>query len=135
MIEIPSQLEGHTFSLYDLEQTLKPRGYSISGSWDYDHAYFDYKIDSRNGYQFLRVPFRAVEGGLDTRGAAVMLGRPFLLSHQYKKGPDDHAGIGNFSASFNQFQEPAEKDAEFPDRYVELGKSLVKELESILLPA
>ncbi|MBM7694390.1 hypothetical protein JOC77_003851 [Peribacillus deserti] len=132
MIEIPSRIEGHTFSLYDLESTLEPKGYIISGNWDYDHGYFDYKIDDHKGYQFLRVPFRAAEGQLDTRGAAVQMERPFLLSHKYQKDLDD-AFIGNISASFNQFQEPVKADAEFPEKYVDLGKSLVHELESILL--
>ena len=45
MISLPSELENRSFSLYHLEQTLKPLGYVISGGWEYDRGFFDYKID------------------------------------------------------------------------------------------
>jgi hypothetical protein len=131
MIEVPSQLEGHSFNFYRLEQELKPLGYVIGGNWDYDHGYFDYKIDDEVGYQFLRVPFTSVDGQLDSQNTTVQMGRPFLLSHKYQIGLDDHVG-GN-SPTFNQFSEPQDSDAQFPEKYIDLGKSLVKELEDLLL--
>ncbi|MGN7943116.1 YugN-like family protein [Virgibacillus sp. 6R] len=133
MLEIKSRLEGKAFPLYELEQKLKPLGYDIGGNWEYDHGYLDYKIDSEVGYQFLRVPFQAINGELDTPGVVVQIGTPFLLSHKYQIGLDDHARIGNVSASFNQFQEPEDKDATFPNEYIENGKELVKQLEDTLL--
>ncbi|MBB3909196.1 YugN-like family protein [Anoxybacteroides rupiense] len=133
MIEIPSALEGKTFRLYKLEQELKPLGYVIGGNWDYDHGSFDYKIDDEVGYQFLRVPFEAVDGQLDSNGTTVKLGCPYLLSHKYQIGVDDHAHIGNLSASFNQFAEPQDPDAQIPEKYINIGKILVKELENHLL--
>ncbi|MBM7605467.1 hypothetical protein JOC75_003490 [Metabacillus crassostreae] len=133
MIEIPSKIENQSFQLYFLEQKLKPLGYDIGGNWDYDHGSFDYKIDSEVGYQFLRVPFEAVDGQLDSHNTTVKIGRPFLLSHKYQIGLDDHVHIGNFSASFDQFQEPQDKDATFPEEYIDLGKALVKELEAELI--
>jgi hypothetical protein len=132
MIEIPSKIEGKHFDLYKLEQKLKPNGYAIGANWDYDHGYFDYKINDEGGYQFLRVPFRSIDGQLDARNCTVELKRPFLLFHKYQDRLDDHADIGNLSASFNQFQEPADKDAGFPEKYIDVGKSLITELETIL---
>jgi hypothetical protein len=132
VIEIPSKLDGQMIELYDLEQKLKPLGYSIGGNWEYDHGYFDYKIDSEGGYQFLRIPIKAVDGQLDYPNTMVQIGTPFLLSHKYQIGVDDHANIGNFSASFNQFQEPQDKDASLVDEYIDKGKALVKELEAEL---
>ncbi|KAB2334694.1 hypothetical protein F7731_13030 [Cytobacillus depressus] len=133
MIEIPSEIDGKSFDLYKLEQKLKPIGYAIGGNWDYEKGYFDYKIDNEEGYQFLRVPFTAIDGQLDERGCTVRLGRPFLLSHLYEDGLDDHAQSAVFSGSFNQFSEPVEKDAHVSDQYLNQGKSLVKELEAVLL--
>jgi hypothetical protein len=133
MIELSSQLEGKTFILYELETMMKPMGYVISGNWDYDHGFFDYKMDDAEGYQFLRVPFRAVDGQLDSNGTTVKFQKPFLLSHQYQDKMDDAGIIGNISASFNQFQEPKNPDAAFPDSYIGLGKSLVHDLEKRLL--
>jgi hypothetical protein len=131
MIEVPSRLEGQAFNFYNLEQELKPIGYVIGGNWDYDHGYFDYKIDDEVGYQFLRVPFKSVDGQLDSQNTTVQMGRPFLLSHQYQIGLDDH--VGDNSPTFNQFSEPQDPDAQFPKKYIDLGKSLVKELEDLLL--
>lgn len=133
MIEIPSALEGKTFRLYKLEAELKPLGYVIGGNWDYDHGSFDYKIDDENGYQFLRVPFEAIDGQLDSNGSTVKLGRPYLLSHQYEDGLDDEARTGNFSATFNQFAAPENADANVPGKYIAVGQALVKQLEQQLL--
>ncbi|QGQ47813.1 YugN-like family protein [Metabacillus sediminilitoris] len=133
MIDIPSQLDGKSYELYELEQTLKPIGYSIGGNWEYDHGSFDYKMDSDAGYHFLRIPFKAIDGQLDSHNTTVQIGTPYLLAHKYQIGLDDHARNGNFSASFNQFQEPQDKDASISDEYIDKGKALVKELEEKLI--
>ena len=39
MYEIPTKIEGKQYSLYKLEEALKPIGYSIGGGWDYDQGY------------------------------------------------------------------------------------------------
>ncbi|MCD7035765.1 YugN-like family protein [Metabacillus sp. GX 13764] len=135
MFEIPSKIENKIFKLHYLEEELKPLGYVIGSGWDYDNGYFDYKIDDEDGVQYLRVPFQAVDGELDTPHATVRLGTPFLLSHQYKKGLDDHAETGNITASFNQFSEPHDKDSYIADKYHSVGRELALELESVLLGA
>lgn len=132
MIELASKLEGELFKLYVLEQTLKPLGYVIGGNWDYDHGFFDYKINDEVGYQFLRIPFQAMDGQLDSQGTTVQIGKPYLLSHKYQIGLDDNVDVGNINASFNQFAEPQDPDAQFPDEYLSLGKELVKEAEKAL---
>jgi hypothetical protein len=135
MIELPSKVEGKQFDLYKLEQTLKPIGYTIGGNWDYDHGAFDYKINAgeKEGYQFIRLPFEAVDGQLDANNCTVKLGRPFLLSHVFEAELDDEASTGTFSGTINQFQEPVDKDASFPQQYIDDGKALVQELEMLLL--
>ncbi|MEI5907767.1 YugN-like family protein [Bacillus spongiae] len=133
MIEVPSRLEGQTFQLYKLEQELEPLGYTIGGNWDYDHGYFDYKLGKEGGYQFLRIPFKAIDGQLDSRSVSVKFGKPFLLAHTYQRGLDDYADAGTFSGIINQFSEPQDKDASFPEEYIEAGKQCVKEVESVLL--
>ncbi|KGX86733.1 YugN-like family protein [Pontibacillus litoralis] len=132
MITIPSKVESHTFSLYDLEQMLKPIGYVIGGNWDYEHGSFDYKMEDDEGYQFLRVPFIAVNGQLDDKEVRVKLGQPYLLAHQYQSGLDDQVHSGNIQAAFNQFQEPENPDAEVPERIIEIGQQLVFQLEEVL---
>jgi hypothetical protein len=133
MIQIPSKIEGQHYPLFKLEQLLKPKGFVIGGNWDYDHGSFDYKISDEEGYQFLRIPFTAVDGQLDSAGVTVKLERPFLIHHKYRSGVDDYAAPGNLAASFNQFSEPEEKDAEFPKENIRFGKQLVREMESLLI--
>lgn len=130
MIQLSSKVEGMEFDLFKLEQKLKPIGYSIGGNWDYDHGAFDYKIDDIEGYEFLRLPFEAVDGQLDANNCTVQLGRPFLLSHVYQTGIDDRV---DSAGTFNQFQEPLDEDASFPRKFIDKGKALVEELEAVLL--
>lgn len=133
MIELPSKVEGTQFDLYKLEQKLKPIGFTIGGNWDYDHGAFDYKLNDEEGYHFLRIPFSAIDGQLDAHNCTVKMERPFLLAHQYQEGLDDHAGVGSFSGSLNQFAEPVDKDARFPEKYVDNGKKILEQVEAVLL--
>lgn len=133
MIELPSILEGKVFDMYELELSLKPYGFSVGGNWEYEHGYFDCKIGEEAGYQFLRVPFKAVDGQLDARGCRVKIGRPFLLTHKYQIGLDDHAHNSNSSAAFNQFSEPVDKDAEESDPPLDLGMTMIQKIEASLL--
>lgn len=133
MITLESELEGRIFELQALETIMKPMGYSIGGNWDYEHGYFDYKLANAEGYQFLRLPFNAVDGQLDTAGVTVAFQKPFLLSHVYEADLDREGNTGFLSGSFNQFAEPVDKDADFPDAYTEMGKSALHQLERRLL--
>ncbi|MDR4436470.1 YugN-like family protein [Bacillus tequilensis] len=133
MIPIPSVIDGQSFLLQELEQVMKPLGYVINGGWEYHHGYFDYKIDDRDGYLFLRIPINAVQGSLDERGAAVRIGTPFMLRQVFQTDLDDHAEGGPFQSLFNQFSEPERRDAEIDPAYLDIGASLVKELEDVLL--
>lgn len=132
VITLDSKIESKIYSLYELEQKLKPLGFDIGGNWDYDHGYLDYKINDEVGYQFLRLPFEAVDGQLDSKGTTVKMGKPFLLSHKYQRGLDDHAFTWNGSASFDQFSEPVDADASFPEEYIDVGKSMLQEVEAQL---
>lgn len=133
LIPIQSNLEGHTYALFKLEETLKPLGYSIGGNWDYDKGCFDYKIDEEDGYQFLRVPFTAVEGELDVPGVIVRLETPYLLSHVYQDELDDQVNMLTAGTSgLDQFAEPKDADGNIKRKYIDIGKVLVQELEKHL---
>ncbi|OLO28629.1 hypothetical protein BTR23_17065 [Alkalihalophilus pseudofirmus] len=132
MIELNSAIENKQFKLQHLEEKLKPLGYIIGGNWDYDHGYFDYKIDAdEDKYLYLRVPFKAVDGEIDQKGVKVELGKPFLLNHDYKDDLDDN--VMEYNSLMNQFAEPEQKDAPFPKEMVATGQSLIQELEATLL--
>ncbi|MCL7749902.1 YugN-like family protein [Halalkalibacter alkaliphilus] len=139
MIALQSTVEGKEMKLKELEDKLKPLGYDIGGGWEYDHGCFDYKIDEEDGYTFLRLPFRAIDGELDQRGVTVQLGTPFLLNHKYQDGLDDNPDVFNglfrmaYNSSINQFQEPVDKDSTVDEKYLPTAKSLVEELELTLL--
>ncbi|WP_100332098.1 YugN-like family protein [Bacillus xiapuensis] len=132
MIELSSTLPGKSYTLYELEQKLKPMGYVIGGNWDYDHGSFDYKIDDQGGYQFLRLPFVAADGQLDSPGVTVRFGQPYVLSHVYQQGLDEEASAGNFSGSFNQFAEPEDPDGRLKEKYIISAKRLLEEAEKML---
>lgn len=133
MIRLTSKVEGRQFDLYKLEETLKPMGFSIGGNWDYDHGAFDYKLEEEDGYHFLRLPFKSIDGQLDAANCTVQIETPFLLSHVYQAGLDDHANVGALSGSLNQFSEPVDKDGDFPEKFIDNGKRLIEKVESALI--
>ncbi|HEX6922387.1 MAG TPA: YugN-like family protein [Bacillales bacterium] len=133
MIQLESRMEGTEHKLIDLEDALKPLGYSVGGNWDYDHGCFDYKVNENDGYLFLRIPFEATEGALDYEGAEVKIGAPYLLNHKYEGGLDQEVGKGTLSGFTNQFQEPVDKDDRIPERYAEEGQQLIKEADEAVL--
>ncbi|MDG5790097.1 YugN-like family protein [Evansella sp. AB-P1] len=132
MIEVQSALENKEYQLYELEKKLKPLGYVIGGGWEYDHGYFDHKIEEGGEYLYVRLPFTAIDGELDTRGVHVKLGRPFLLAHQYESGLD-HDNEEDPNPLFNQFAAPDNPDAIFPAEWIATGKEYIRELEQVIL--
>lgn len=133
MYELQSQINGLEMKEKDMERQLQPLGYDLGGGWEYDHGYMDYKIaDEDNGYLFLRIPFFATEGEVGSGNATVVLEAPFLLSHKFEAGINEDAGPV-FSALWNQFSSPEEKDAYVDENYVQEGKRLVRQLEETLL--
>ncbi|MBY6035030.1 YugN-like family protein [Fictibacillus nanhaiensis] len=133
MKAIKSKLENELIALNEAEDVLKSMGFSYGGNWDYDHGYFDYKLDDEVGYTFLRVPFEAVEGELDKKDTVIKFGEPFLLAHKYQVGLDDYASTGNLSGSVNQFSEPQDPDASVDKKWINIGKELVNKVEHALL--
>ncbi|SDI68705.1 YugN family protein [Natribacillus halophilus] len=134
MYELESRINGLEMTEKELEQRLKPLGFDMGGNWEYDHGYMDYKMDEDDdhGYQFLRIPFFATEGEVGSDKTKVVLGTPFLLSHRYEAGIAEEANPV-FSALWNQFASPEEKDAYVEDQYVQEGKNLIREVEQALL--
>lgn len=132
LIPIQSNLEGRTYALYKLEEIMKPLGYNIGGNWDYDKGCFDYKIDEEDGYQFLRVPFTAVNGELDVPGVIVRLETPYILSHVYQDELDDHVNT-LMAGTMDQFAEPKDPDGDVKRKYINIGKVLMQELEKHFL--
>ncbi|GAA0431012.1 MAG: YugN-like family protein [Bacillota bacterium] len=134
MVPLESKLENKIYSLFVLEELLKPEGFVIGSNWDYEKGFFDLKIDDQGTYYFLRIPFYAVQGSLDYPGVTVRLEKPFLLAHQYQKGYDESGSAGAFQGTFNQFQAPTDPDAEVPEAYITTGKELMKRVEDLIIP-
>ncbi|EIT85607.1 hypothetical protein A374_10238 [Fictibacillus macauensis ZFHKF-1] len=133
MIQLKSALQGECYPLGELEALLTEEGFVIGGNWDYDHGYFDYKLDDEVGYTFVRLPFTAHEKEVGENGAIVKLGEPFLLAHKYQIGLDDHANVGSVMGSFNQFSEPQDPDASIDPKWLDIGQALLTKIEQKLL--
>ncbi|WP_210366255.1 YugN family protein [Bacillus sp. REN3] len=133
MIQIPSSIDGKQYSIGDMKQKLEPIGFTVGDNWEYDHGYFDYKMNDHHGdQQYVRIPVQSTGGASDDDGTLVQVGTPFILDHQFKTDVDEEGNISNFSASVNQFKEPADKDAPIPEGFVDHGKSLVEKAEQAL---
>jgi hypothetical protein len=135
VIPLESPLTGNVYTFNDVENEVKALGFKLSENWDYEHGYFDYKMDDHVGYQFIRLPFVVTSGSLDAPSdyAMIEMKEPFLLSHKYNPGLDDNVKEGNVRAMFDQFQEPVDKDASFPEELITKGRELLADVEQVLL--
>lgn len=133
MYPLKSKLTNQSFPLYSIETELKNQGFVIGPNWDYDHGSFDLLMANDGGYQYLRLPFNVISGSLDEKGAVIQFENPFLLTHVYNEGIDDVVEGGSLTSSFNQFQEPIDKDAKVPRKYQEKGLDILNTIEAILL--
>ncbi|MGM8216511.1 YugN family protein [Bacillaceae bacterium W0354] len=134
MIQLESGIDNQLYSFSDLEDILKRLEFTIGGNWDYDHAYFDYKLESdEEKYVFLRIPVSTEIGNLDEAGAQVRIGKPFVLAHRFESGIDHESDIRNISGAFNQFQSPEEKDADVDRIYVKKAEQVLQQVERALL--
>lgn len=132
MIQINSGIENQLFAFDDLENILKRLQFVIGGNWEYDHAFFDYKLESDDEkYVYLRIPVSTEIGNLDEAGAQVRIGKPLVLAHRFESGID-HDGPQR-AGMLNQFQTPEEKDADVDEIYIEQAKEIIKQVEQALL--
>lgn len=133
MIPIQSNIDGKEVTVGELKQKLGQVGFTVNGNWEYDHAYIDYKLNDDHGDQrYVRIPFKSTGGPLDNDDTIVQIGTPFLLDHQFQTDVDEEGNIGALTGSVDQFKEPADKDAAFPEEYVERGKSVINRAEQAL---
>lgn len=134
MRKIPSSLAGKQGIFDQLREVLGEDQFTLS-NWEYEYGYFDKQLDLKS-MVFLRLPIETVSGELDDPAAVVQFGNPFVLKHVYQTGNDPDIGYASgpaLAASFNQFQEPQDKDAEVEDEYVEMAKQIVRRLEQKLM--
>ncbi|MGO0059210.1 YugN family protein [Brevibacillus fluminis] len=134
MRKIPSSLTGKQGMFDTLREVLREDQFTLS-NWEYEYGFFDKQLDMK-AMVFLRLPIDTVSGELDDPAAVVQFGHPFVLKHVYQTGNDPDIGYASgpaIAASFNQFQEPQDKDAEVEDDYVEMAKQIVRRLEQKLV--
>ncbi|KAB8131825.1 hypothetical protein F9U64_13265 [Gracilibacillus oryzae] len=132
MYELESSIQNKIFDFNQLKEVLEHAGYSLSGAWEYDHGYFDYRLAKDDAYHFLRIPFHTLNGQIEDKNVAVKLDQPYILTHKYQNDVDATAESSVVQAAFNQFQTPVEKDADIPGEYIEKGKQVLAQLEVIL---
>jgi hypothetical protein len=137
MIPLKSRIENLRASYGDLKNIFEQQGFVLGGGYEYDHGFFDKPLDPESDQAhraYLRVPIFSVEGNIEEDNATVRLGKPFVLKHEFKTGPDDRVTTGAFSGLVNQFAEPADKDDAVETVWVERAKSALDELERGLDP-
>ncbi|WP_185956301.1 YugN family protein [Melghirimyces algeriensis] len=132
MIQLDSQLEDLEGKFMDLEHLFNQEGFFLGGGYEYDHGYYDKALDweeNKEHRAYLRIPVTAMEGSIGDRSARLRIGKPFVLKHEYQTGMDDYANAGLVSATFDQFAEPANKDADVELKWVKRAQAELSQLE------
>ncbi|WJY27853.1 MULTISPECIES: YugN family protein [Sporosarcina] len=134
MIELTTGLEGRKTNYGSIRHRLEEAGYHLGGNWDYDSGFFDRVLNREGGETiYVRAPFRVVAGILDEDHAALLFAKPFLIKHVVNVGfESDESSL--LTATFNQFQEPVDKDGRIADKrkWEEIGTREINRLLEIM---
>jgi hypothetical protein len=124
-----TQIENKIVYFAELRDLLNELGFEEGGGWEYDHGYFDRKLEETPGYLFVRIPVMVEEGSFGEDSALMRVGTPLVLRHKYQRGLDDYVSVDNNNATFNQFSEPVDTDASLKDGDIQQGKQIIEEVE------
>ncbi len=135
MISISSALQDQEGEFKAFRELFEGCGFVLGGNWDYEQGCFDCALDEARRV-WVRIPFRVTRGKLDgasdSSDAPVRLGCPFVLRHLYEEGLDGAAQVQTYGGLIDQFQEPADKDAEVDAFWLEQAEALVRRVETRL---
>lgn len=134
MIELKTSLEGRKTNYGLIRNRLEESGYHLGGNWDYHKGYFDRVLNREEGETiYIRAPFDVVAGLLDEDNASILFKTPFIIKHVVNIGFDSGEN-SLLTASFNQFQEPLDKDGRIPDKnkWQEIGTREINRLIAIV---
>jgi hypothetical protein len=136
MILLNSNLENVETVYAIANKQLNTYQFSLGGSWDYEHGYFDRSLDGVDKV-WLRIPFEVTKGALDGEKedleTEIRLGKPFVLKHIFNEGLDPEADFMTYGGLLDQFQDPIDKDAEIEQKWIDQGQQLLKQIEKDLL--
>ncbi|EGQ26096.1 MULTISPECIES: YugN family protein [Sporosarcina] len=130
MLELETMIEGKLANFGVLRDQVCKHGYHFGGGWDYHKGCFDSILHKEGGETiYLRVPFEVDEGELDDYHTSIKFKKPYVIKHVVNTGLDrDSSSL--VSGSFNQFQEPLDRDAQIRDksRWETAGELAIEEI-------
>lgn len=134
MIALESKVTGLELDYPEWNDRLEPHGFVLGGGWDYSGGAYDRSLDGEARTVWLRIPFQVIAGRLDPdapqEGTRVKIGTPVVLRHLYREGDDPSADMNVIGATFNQFQSPADPDAEVPSHFVGEAEEVLRKIEA-----
>lgn len=134
MIRLQTGLEGRKTNYGIMRNRLEESGYHLGGNWDYHTGYFDRVLNREEGETiYIRAPFDVITGMLDEDSASIQFGTPYIIKHVVNIGFDGEES-SLLTSTFNQFQEPLDKDGRIADKskWQEIGVREVDRLLAIL---
>jgi len=132
LIALKSGIEGKMSIYGDALKLFNAEGMDIGGGWEYDHGTFDSILYKRKETTiYLRVPFKVLQGELDSYNAVIQFGTPFLIKHVMNIGLDEEESATMTVTGLEQFQSPEDPDAPI-DRKDEFASDAGKKLDRIV---
>ncbi|WP_153731671.1 YugN family protein [Sporosarcina obsidiansis] len=130
MLKLETAIDGKLASFGPLREQVGKHGYHFGGGWDYHKGCFDSILHREGGETiYLRLPFVAHNGELDDYQTSIRFTTPYVIKHVVNTGLDrDSSSL--LSGSFNQFQEPIDRDAQIRDksRWETAGELAIEEI-------
>ncbi|WP_080836700.1 YugN family protein [Cohnella massiliensis] len=135
MYAISSSLTGREREFASARRALGEKGFSLGGNWDYRRGSFDCALDEAQKV-YLRLPFVVTRGSLDSETddikADIRFEEPYVLKHVYNEGLDPEAQPRTLGATFDQFSDPLDSDADIEPRWIETARGRLSEAEQLL---
>lgn len=134
MYPLRSRLTNQEREFMPVRSALAAKGFAMGGAWEYGQGSFDCALDEANKV-WLRLPFEVTNGHLDSESdeqeATIRFAEPFVLKHLYNEGLDEEARVHTMGALFDQFQDPAEPDANIEAHWIDKARERLREAEAI----
>lgn len=139
MLAFENGIEGKTVVYGEVLKLFRAQGMDIAGGWEYDHGMFDTILyEHKDKTIYLRVPFKVLDGELDSHNAIIQFGTPFVIKHVMNIGLDEEESTTMTVAGLEQFQAPDDPDAPIKNKgdFVEMAnKQLNYVLEDVMFAA
>lgn len=128
MLKLETNIEGKHAQFGVIRDQIKESGFTLGSYWDYDKGFFDNILSKDDAESiYLRMPFKVIDGQLDSYNAHISFETPYVIKHIVHLGLEHDGSSLADATGLSQFQTPIDKDGPIEDqvRWIRAGEEVV----------